>query len=160
MKNPFIDKLLYIYKNHIRFLFSIFLQYFWGRLITCTPTPAHMPGRARAPMLHTFGCQLKITFLEAFEYYFSHQWTAFVREHENLTLTTDWQHELSARCVCRRPFFVITKISRCFRGFRLWSNVESFVAGHGACALYLTHVAKTKTVSEPLPTCVALTVLW
>ena len=35
-------------------------------------------------------------------------------------------------------------ISRCFRGFRLWSTEESFVAGHGACVFCFTHIAKKR----------------
>ena len=41
----------------------------------------------------------------------------------------------------KETFFLIY---RCFRGFKLWSTEESFVAGHGACAFCFTHIAKTR----------------
>ena len=56
------------------------------------------------------------------------------RFSENLFFFTVF---VTNRCVSPRRkefFFSNKKISRCFRGSRLWSTEEFFVAGHGTCA--------------------------
>ena len=62
----------------------------------------HVRARAHA-QAHTFGYQVKVTIFDAFEHYFNHQWSAFVRECRNLdTVMLDCRGVRESRVYSKR----------------------------------------------------------